>query len=134
MVWRVSSDWSRKVRRATSGPTASTQVVEQHDVAGPLGQPHLLTAAQERDELAEDDLELVGPVTESLHPHLQPGLVAVVVGPPDIDEQLPAAGELVAVIGDVGQHVGRLAIGLHATRSLSSPKSVVRSHTAPSAS
>ena len=46
-------------------------------------------------------------------PALQAGDVAVVVGAPDVDEQLEAAGELVAVVGDVGQQVGGLAVGLH---------------------
>ena len=66
MVCRVSSDWRRNVSRATSGPTSSTQVVEQHEVAGPLREAHLLAAAHEADELAEDDLELVGVVAERL--------------------------------------------------------------------
>ena len=43
---------------------------------------------------------------------LQRGDVAVVVGAPDVDEQVEAAGELVAVVGDVGQQVGGLAVGL----------------------
>ena len=89
------------------------EVVEQHEVAGPLRQPHLLAAPHERHELAEDDLELVGLVAERLHAGLQARDVAVVVGAPDVDEQLEAAGELVAVVGDVGEQVGGLAVGLH---------------------
>ena len=113
MVWRVSSDWRRNVSRATSAPTAVDEVVEQHEVAGPLRQPHRLAAAHERHELAEDDLELVGLVAERLHAGLQARDVAVVVGAPDVDEQLVAAGELVAVVGDVREQVGGLAVGLH---------------------
>ena len=52
-------------------------------------------------------------MTERLHPDLQPGDVAVVVGAPDVDEQLVAAGELVPVVGDVREQVGGLAVGLH---------------------
>ena len=40
------------------------------------------------------------------------GDVAVVVGAPDVDQQVEAPGELVAVVGDVGEQVGELAVAL----------------------
>ena len=70
------------------------------------------TAPHEEDQLPEDELELVRLVAEGLDAGLQPGDVAVVVGAPDVDQQLIAAGELVAVVGDVRQQVGGLAVGL----------------------
>ena len=82
-------------------------------LAGALRQAHLLAAPHERHQLPEDDLELVRRVAERLHAGLQPGDVAVVVGAPDVDEELVAPVELVAVVGEVGEQVGRLAVGLH---------------------
>ncbi len=48
----------------------------------------------------------------ALHPVLQSSDVTVVIRTPDVDQQVVAAGELVAVIGDVGQQVRGLAVGL----------------------
>src|SRR3546814_5139683 len=47
------------------------------------------------------------------HVGLQAGDGAGVIGAPDVDELLVAAGELVAVVRDVGQQVGGLAVALH---------------------
>ena len=71
-----------------------------------------LARPQERHQLAEDDLQPVGVVAQGLHADLEPGHVAVVVGAPDVDEAVEAPLELVAVVGDVAQQVGRLAAGL----------------------
>ncbi len=54
-----------------------------------------------------------GACPRACDPCLEAAHVAVVVGAPDVDEELVAAGELVAVVGEVGQQVGRLAVGLH---------------------
>ena len=113
MVWRVSSDCSRNVSRATSGADRVEQIRQQDEVAGALRQPHGLAVAHERHELAEDDLELVGLVSETTQARLQARHVAVVVGAPDVDEEVEPALELVAVVGEVGQQVRGLAIRTH---------------------
>ena len=68
------------------------QIVEQHEIAGPLRQAHRLAVAYERHELAEDDLELVRIVAEGVHTGLQPRHVAVVVRTPDVDQQRRCRG------------------------------------------
>ena len=57
-----------------------------------------------------------------------PADVAVVVGAEHDDDPVEAALALVEVVGQVAGDVGRLPSDLMTTRSLSSPKSVVRSH------
>ena len=79
---------------------------------GPLRQPDRLAVLQQVDQLGDDDLQLVGVVAQRLDGGLQPRHVAVVVGAPDVDEQLEAPGELVPVVGDVGQQVRVLTVGL----------------------
>ena len=77
-----------------------------------LAHAHDLARPQERDQLAEDDLQPVGVVAQGLHADLEPGHVAVVVGAPDVDEAVEAPLELVAVVGDVAQQVGGVAARL----------------------
>ena len=90
------------------------QVVERDEVAGALrDRDRARRPARARlTSWVIDDLQLVGVVAERLHGGLHPRHVAVVVGAPDVDEQVEAAGELVAVVGDVGQQVGVLAVAL----------------------
>ena len=52
-------------------------------------------------------------MAEGLDARLEPRDVAVVVRTPDVDEELEAPVVLVAVVGDVGQQVGGLAVRLH---------------------
>ena len=64
-------------------------------------------------QLAEQHLGLAGGEAEGLHPRLQRLHLAVVVGAPDVDEVLPPALELVAVVRDVVAEIGGGAVGLH---------------------
>ena len=79
---------------------------------GALGDADLLAALLEADQLGDHDLERVGVVAERLDRGAHPCHVAVVVRAPHVDEQVVAPGELVAVIGDVRQQVGELAVAL----------------------
>ncbi len=63
-------------------------------------------------ELAEHDFGLVG-VPERREPGLERLDLPVVVGAPDVDQVPPAAGQLVAVVGEVVAQVGGRAVGLH---------------------
>ena len=64
----------------------------------PLAHPDDLAVLQDRHQLPEHDLQLVGVVGEGLDAGLEPGDVTVVVGAPDVDEPGEAPGELVAVV------------------------------------
>ena len=88
-------------------------VGERDDVAGALREADLAPVLQQLHELAEHDLGLAGRVAERLHAGLQRLHLPVVVGAPDVDEVLPAAGELVAVVREVVAEIGRRAVGLH---------------------
>ena len=111
------------------------QVLQRDDGAGALAHPHRLAVLDQVDQLADQDLEVVarGVAEGGAHGH-QPADVAVVVGAEHDDDAVEAALALVEVVGEVAGEVGRLAVGRMMTRSLSSPKSVVRSQIAPSAS
>ena len=95
------------------GPDEIHQVVEQHHVAGPLGDLGLLAPAHHRDELPQHNLELLAAVPQGAHAGRQALHVAVVVCTPHVDQQVEAAGQLVGVVGDVGQQVGGLSVGAH---------------------
>ena len=56
MVWRVER-LQQEREPGDVGADRVEQVGQQHEVAGPLRQPHLLAAPHERDQLPEDDLE-----------------------------------------------------------------------------
>ena len=111
-VCGLSIDCSRKVsrarRRRPRRATSSSSTMSPVRFDSRTGSPSL----QQVDQLGDHDLELVGIVAEGLHRGLQPRDVAVVVGAPHVDEQVEAPGELVPVVGDVGQQVGVLAVGL----------------------
>ena len=49
-------------------------------------------------------------VAEGLDHRLHPRNVAVMIGPPDVDQQIVAATELVLMIGDIGSEVRKLSI------------------------
>ncbi len=67
-VWRLSIDWSRYVNRADVGADLLEQLVELDDGRRPLGDPDLVSPPRIRvDQLAEDDLQLVGLVAQRLH-------------------------------------------------------------------
>ena len=48
---------------------------------------HFFPTAGEVDHLGDGDLEFVGIVAEQLHRRLHAGDIAVVVGPPDVEEK-----------------------------------------------
>jgi len=77
-----------------------------HVLARPGGHGHGLAVAQQAHELHEDDPEGVPVAAEGLDAGLQPRDVAVMVGPPDIDDRVEAPVELVLVIGDVRREIG----------------------------
>src|SRR2546430_8361627 len=66
-----------------------------------------ISAPFDPHQLAEDDLRLAGREPEQLEADLQGLHLAVVVGAPDVDEVLPPAGELVAVIRSEERRVGK---------------------------
>ena len=89
---------------------------ERDDVPGALREPHGLAVAHERHELPEDDLGLRrvrGADPERLHADLHRLHLTVMVRAPDVDEVLPAALDLVEVVGEVVEQVGGVAVRLH---------------------
>ena len=101
------------MRRATSEPTASTRSSSSTRVPARFDRRTSSPPRTRLHELSEDDLELVGLVPERLDARLEARHVAMVVGAPDVDEQVEAAVVLVPVVGDVGQEVGGLPVRLH---------------------
>ena len=85
----------------------------------------------EVDHLGDGDLEFVGIVAEQLHRRLHAGDIAV-VSTPDVEEEF-RAGELVAVIGDVGRKV-EITVALDEGAILVVAELGRQSHTAPSSS
>ena len=86
------------------------QVVDRDDRPLALGHALLLAALEQVHELPDDELEPLGVVRrQGGEGRLHARHVAVVVGAPDVDQVLPAAVGLVAVVGDVGEEVGGLA-------------------------
>ena len=88
-------------------------VGERDDVPGPLRDPDELAAAHQLHQLAEQHLGLTRRVAERLHARLERLHLPVVVGAPDVDEVLPPAVELVAVVREVVAEIGGGAVGLH---------------------
>ena len=86
------------------------QLIEGDHSALALAHAHRCAVAQEVDELAEHDLELIG-VTKGLADGLDALDVAVVIGTPQVDDMIHTL-ELVPVIGNVGGKVGVLAVRL----------------------
>ena len=82
-------------------------------VSGAPRQPHQLAAPLELHQLTEQHLGFVGRIAERFHSRLERLHLTVVIGAPDVDQVLPTAFELAAVVGEVGQKVGGVAVGLH---------------------
>ena len=107
------------------------QVGQRQALAGTLGHADNLAALHHADKLHEHNLQTVRAVqSECIQSALQTLYMAVMVSAPDVDNTVKAALlELVAMISDIGRKVG---IETVCTSSLSQPKSVERSHSAPS--
>ena len=86
------------------------EVVEERDVAAPLGHLLRLAAFGEMDELVDEDLERVALLAEHLGERLQPGDVAVVVGAQDVDQAIEASRVLSANVGGVRRVVARRSV------------------------
>ena len=86
------------------------QRVEGDELALALRHPRPLAALDDVDELHDRRLVGLGPVAERLERRLHPRDVAVVIAAERRDQVVEAARELVAVVGDVGREVGRLAV------------------------
>lgn len=80
-------------------------------LTGTLAHAHGLAVTHQTDELHEDDVELIGALTDGVHRALHAGDMAMVIAAPDVDEQVEAAVELILVVGDVRRKVGRVAVG-----------------------
>ena len=109
--------WSREVirlrMRVASGPMSATSESRRDGVAGPLAHLHRLVAVDQRDHLAELDLEAARVDAQRLDAGRQAGHLAVVVGAEDVDHPVEAADEeLVAVVGEVAGQVGGVAVRL----------------------
>ena len=88
-------------------------LVEGDELTLALAHRDRLSVAQQADDLDEDDPQHRRVVAERLQRRLHARDVAVVVGAPDVAELGVSARQLLAVIGDVGQQVGRKPVGLH---------------------
>ena len=88
-------------------------VGERDHVAGALRDADLLARLHQLHQLTEQHLGLALGVAERLHAGLERLHLSVVVGAPDVDEVLPPALELVAVVRDVVAQVGGGTVGLH---------------------
>src|SRR4029077_16383476 len=83
------------------------ELVEEDDLAAPLGHSRLLTAAGQVDELVEQHLDALLVVTEHPRDRRVPAPRAVMVGAEDVDRPVEPAIELVRKVDDVGGTVGR---------------------------
>ena len=86
------------------------EVVEEHDVAAPLGHLRLLAAAHQVHELVEQDLDSVGVVAHHRGDRVEPRDVPVMVGAEDVDRPIEAL-ELVLQVGRVRGEVEVAAVG-----------------------
>ena len=86
------------------------QLVERHELAGPLRHRDLDALGDEPDPGVEQDLDRVAVVAHRLGGVPQPGHRPVVVGAPDVDQVVEAAAELLGHVADVGREVGRRAV------------------------
>ena len=89
------------------------QVGQGDGLAGTLAHPYHLTVPQQLHQLHQHDIQPLAAVeAERVQGALQPGHVAVVVRPPDVDDLVEAPdSELVPVIGDVRGEVGVKPVG-----------------------
>ena len=119
--WRASSRsrstvvswlrWSMK-KRAASTPMSSISSSRVDELAAALRHLRPLAALDDVDELHDQRLEArPGRRRAPASAARIRADVAVVVGAEHVDQAVEAALELVAVVGDVGGEVGRLAVG-----------------------
>src|SRR5918995_7304827 len=94
------------------------ELVEEDDVAAPLGRLLRLAAFDDVDELVDQRLEPVRVVAEHRGGRLEAGNVAVVVGAEDVDQPVEAALELVPDIGHIRGVVEVAAVGRALERSV----------------
>src|SRR5439155_16699488 len=80
-----------------------------HVLRAPGRRLHLLAPARERDELVDDGPDAAHVVPEGAQRGRDPPMLRDVIGPEDIDDRIVAARELVEMVRDVGQAIGRLA-------------------------
>ena len=101
----------RAHQRVAAGvdPDGVDEVLERDDRAGALAHPERLAAAQQVDQLADEDLEVDprGVAERGAHRH-HPADVAGVVGAEHDEAAVEAALALVEVVGEVAGDVGRL--------------------------
>ena len=76
------------------------------ELAGPRRHGHGLPLPEQAHELDKDDLQRLPLSPEGLDAGMDPWDVAVVIGAPDVDDEVEPAGVLVLMIGDVGGEVG----------------------------
>ena len=67
-------------------------------------------AAQQLHQLHQHDLKTLFRMAIGLHDRLHARDVAMVIGAPDVDQQIISALQLVPMIGDIGSQVGVLAV------------------------
>src|SRR2546426_2922047 len=80
------------------------------ELARSLRHRHALTTAHQIDDLYQDYYQTVLRVAKGLHRRLHAGNVAMMIGSPNIDQQVIAARQLVAMIGDIGCQIGKLSV------------------------
>src|SRR2546430_236030 len=83
------------------------EIAECDHIPGPLGQ----TATFNGNQLIQNDVQLIGVVSQRLQRGFQAKSVAVMIGPPDIDQAIKSAAEFFDVIGDIGGEVGGGLVG-----------------------
>ena len=94
------------------------ELLQRHQVAGACGQPDRLSAASQRDELVEEQVEAVLADAQCGHHGLHERHVSLVVCAPDVYDAIEAARhQLVVVVchvrGEVGRRlVARLVVSL----------------------
>ena len=92
------------------------QIAHRLKLAEALRHDHRLAVFKQIHLLRDNNFERLAGVfaeTESLERSRQAGDVAMMVGAPDVDDGLKSAGDLVGLLGDTGQQVGRPAIRTH---------------------
>src|SRR5574337_2112900 len=88
-------------------PDLGQQLVEGDDLAGPLGHRDLAAVAYETDPGDEQDPDVLRSEAHGFGGVAQSGDRAVMIGPPEVDQLVEPAAELVDEIAHVGAEVGR---------------------------
>ena len=101
-------------RRVASGPMSAMSESSDMKLPARLDIRPALLPLEDRDHLAELDLEAVGVDAHRLHACFQARNLPLVVGTEDVDDPVETAHEeFVAVVGEVSAEVGDVAVGLH---------------------